>query len=53
MVILETFNAAEMFSELYGHFLRPHGLVFALTRTVNCGTLYRQVCVPFQIMSNQ
>ena len=28
--------------ELYGQFL--HGLVFALTCTVNCGTLYRQVC---------
>ena len=33
-------------SELYGQFLRPHGFVFALTCTVNCGTLYR-------IMSNQ
>ena len=32
-------------SELYGQFLRPHGLVFALTWPVNCGTLYRQVCV--------
>ena len=31
-------------SELYRQFLRPHGLVFALTCTVNCGTLYRQVC---------
>jgi hypothetical protein len=31
-------------SELYGQFLRPRGLVFALTCTVNCGTLYRQVC---------
>jgi hypothetical protein len=31
-------------SELYGQFLRPHGLVFALTCSVNCGTLYRQVC---------
>ena len=30
-------------SELYGQFLRPHGLVFALTCTVNCVTLYRQV----------
>jgi hypothetical protein len=30
--------------ELYGQFLRPHGLVFALTCTVNCGTLCRQVC---------
>ena len=31
-------------SALYGKFLRSHGLVFALTCTVNCGTLYRQVC---------
>jgi hypothetical protein len=31
-------------SELYGQFLRHHGLVFALTCTVNCGTLCRQVC---------
>ena len=31
-------------SELYGQFLQPHVLVFALTCTVNCGTLYRQVC---------
>ena len=31
-------------SELYGQFLRPHGLVFALTCTVNLVTLYRQVC---------
>ena len=30
-------------SELYGQFLRPHGLVFALTCTVN-QTLYKQVC---------
>ena len=30
--------------ELYGQFLRPHGLVFALTCTVNCGTLYRHLC---------
>jgi hypothetical protein len=29
--------------ELYRQFLRPHGLVFALTCTVNCGTLYRHV----------
>ena len=57
-VFLGTFNAAEFFkisfpisvlwhnpvSELYGQFLRPHGLVFALKCTVNCGTLYRQVC---------
>ena len=27
-------------SELYGQFLRPHGMVFALTCTFNCGTLY-------------
>jgi hypothetical protein len=32
------------FSELYGQFLRPHGLVFALTWSVNCETLSRQVC---------
>jgi hypothetical protein len=31
-------------SELYEQFLRPLGLAFALTCTVNCGTLYRQVC---------
>jgi hypothetical protein len=31
-------------SELCWQFLRPQGLVFALTCTVNCGTLYRQVC---------
>ena len=30
--------------ELYGHFLQPLGLVFTLTFTVNCGTLYGQVC---------
>jgi hypothetical protein len=30
-------------SELYGQFLRPHGLVVSLTCTVNCGTLYRLV----------
>ena len=30
-------------SEHYGQFLLLHGLVFALTCTVNCGTLYRQV----------
>ena len=29
--------------ELYGQFLRPHGLVSALTCIVNCGTLYRQL----------
>ena len=40
-------------SELYGQFLRPHGLVFALTCTVNFGTLYIFRCVSFQIMSNQ
>ena len=32
-------------SELHGQFLRCHGLIFALTCTVNCGTLYnRQRC---------
>ena len=38
-------------SELYGQFLQPHGLVFALTYIVNCGTLhvYRQIySVPFK-----
>ena len=30
-------------SELYRQFLRSHGLVVALTCTVNCGTLYKQV----------
>ena len=51
-VFLGTFNAADIFwysspdpvSELYSKFLQTHGLVFALTCTVNCGTLYRQVC---------
>jgi hypothetical protein len=32
-------------SELYGQFLRPHGLVFAGP--------YINRCLPFQIMSNQ
>ena len=32
-------------SELYGQFLRPHCLVFALTCTVNCGTFYIDRCV--------
>jgi hypothetical protein len=33
-------------SELYGQFLQTSwlGFSFALTCTVNCGTLYRQVC---------
>ena len=31
-------------SEVYRQFLQTHGLVFALTCTVNCGTLSRQVC---------
>ena len=31
-------------SALCGQFLRPHGLDSALTCTVNCGTLYGQVC---------
>ena len=49
-VFLGTFNAAEMFCypspvlELYVQFLWHHGLVFALTCTGNCGTLYKQVC---------
>ena len=32
-------------SELNRQFLRPHGLVFALTCTVNCGTSCRRVCI--------
>jgi hypothetical protein len=31
-------------SEFYGQFLQPHGLIFSLTCTVKCGTLFRQVC---------
>ena len=31
-------------SDLYGQFLPPPGLDFSLKCTVNCGTLYRQVC---------
>ena len=39
-------------SPLYGQFLQPHGLVFALTCTVNCLTLYRQVCAfPIHVQS--
>jgi hypothetical protein len=38
-------------SELYRQFLWSHGLVFALTCAVNCGTLYRKVCA--QIGHNQ
>ena len=41
-------------SELYRQCLQPHGLVFAVTCTVNCGTLctlYR--CMPFQILPNK
>ena len=43
-------------SEVYGQFLRPHGLVFGLTCNVNCGNLWRLVCVPLnlpQVDSNQ
>ena len=35
-------------SELYGHFLLHHGLDFALTCTVNCGTLYRLIYILFE-----
>ena len=31
-------------SEIYAQFLGLHGMVSALTCTVNCGTSYRQVC---------
>ena len=38
----------------YGQFLRPHGLVFALTCTVNCGTSYRQLCAfPNHVQSTE
>jgi hypothetical protein len=40
-------------SVLYGQFRLPHGLVFALTCTVNGGTLYRQVCALPQVDYNQ
>ena len=57
-VFLRTLNAADIFlvpfprfaprhnpgSELSGQFFQLHGLVFALTCTVNCGILHRQVC---------
>jgi hypothetical protein len=48
-VFLGTFNGCR-------HFLLPfprsHGLMFPLTCTVNCGTLYRQVCAfPIHIQS--
>ena len=66
-VFLGTFNAAAIFgiltqccastkilSELYRQFLRPHGLIFALTCNVNCGTLYRQVCAfPNHVQSTE
>ena len=49
-----TKNLHNLVSELYGQFLHPHGLVFALTFTVKSGTLlYIDKCVLFQIMSNQ
>ena len=42
-------------SERYGQFLRPHGLVFALTCNVNCGTLYTHtsVCLSNQLHLSQ
>ena len=41
-------------SELYRQIHRPHDLVFALTCTVNCGTLYRQVWVfPNHVQSSR
>jgi hypothetical protein len=39
-------------SELYGQFLQPHDLDFALTCALNCGTFYRQVCTfPYHVQS--
>ena len=57
-VFLGTLNGADIFLvpfhrsvprhnpvlEFYGQLIWPHCLVFALTCTVNSGTLYRQVC---------
>ncbi len=41
-------------SEFYRQFLGLHGLVCALTCTVNCGTLYRQVCAfPNHVQSTE
>ena len=41
-------------SEVYRQFLGLHGLVCALTCTVNCGTLYRQVCAfPNHVQSTE
>ena len=56
-VLLGTLNAAEMFlypfpdlcldtivSQVYRQFSWPHGLAFNLTYTIDCETLYKQVC---------
>ncbi len=41
-------------SEVYRQFLGLHGLVCALTCTVHCGTLYRQVCAfPNHVQSTE
>ena len=40
-------------SELYRQFLRPHGLVFDVTCTVNCGTLYRTGAFPNHVQSSE
>jgi hypothetical protein len=37
--------ASSQFSGIYGQFFGIHGIVSALTSTVNSGTLYRQVCL--------
>ena len=57
-VFLWTFKAADTFGYpspdlcLDTILSRPRGLVFALSCTVNCGTLYRQVCAfPNQLQS--
>jgi hypothetical protein len=40
-------------SELYVHFLQPHGLVFAFSHALSTVGPYIDRCLYFQIMSNQ
>ena len=39
-------------SQLYGQFLQPHGFVFALTCSVNCGTSYTVLAKSFENDTN-